>query len=632
MKKILLPVLALCTAGAYGQTYFSDDFASGLGSWTLIDADGDGNEWNISNAAAYGSAVPFDGDFAQARSWTGADGALNPDNYMVSTAGISIPGAAGNCVLSWTTGTIQGAPFHEENYSVLVATGTDVASLLAADEVFTETLADDQEVLNRSVDLSAYIGSTIYIAFRHHSCTNMNMLVVDDVTVATLPDYDISVNSLNLQTFVEAGMVNIEGEVKNNGAMTITSFDLTWDDGTGPNTETISTSIASGGTYTFTHTDQLNAVGGTAYSVEVCADLVDDAEPANDCMTGNVNTVTEVPEKHTVGEEKTGTWCGWCPRGAVALEDMESTSTFHGVAVHNGDPMVVASYDGAIGTYVPGGYPGAGVDRVLAGDPTNFSAMHSARVNTISPASITAEYEEVGGNMEVTITADIVGPWNGDYRLGAIVVEDNVTGTSSGYAQANYYDGGGAGPLDGAGHDWTTAGNPVPAADMEYDHVARALGDNQILGASGSLPTVGVAGTTESHTYTIAIGSDWDMANVHVIGILVDGSTGEILNAGSDAHAAVDGIEEVSAENFNVSVFPNPSADMTNIKVSLEEASNVTVEIYNLLGEMVYSSNTDNLSAGEYFYQVDVADYSAGIYTVKTTVNNESKTTKLSVK
>ena len=203
--------------------------------------------------------------------------------------------------------------------------------------------------------------------------------------------------------------------------------------------------------------------------------------------------MTEVPQKYVVGEERTGTWCGWCPRGAVALEDMESEEFFIGIAVHNGDPMTITAYDSGINAYIPPSFPGGAVDRVIEGDPGSFSSMYATRSSHIPPASIDVSYAVVGSNIEVTVTANFVGNLTGDYRLAAVITEDDVTGTASGYNQANYYSGGGAGAMGG----YESLSDPVPAADMHYDHVARALGDNQILGTPGSLPASIAAGTSE---------------------------------------------------------------------------------------------------------------------------------------
>ena len=305
---------------------------------------------------------------------------------------------------------------------------------------------------------------------------------------------------------------------------------------------------------------------------------------------------------------------------------MESVEKFIGIAVHNGDPMTLAPYDSGINTYVPGGYPGAGVDRVLTGDPGNFMDMFNTRKTHIPAASISVDYEVVGSNVEVTVTADFVAGLKGDYRLAAVVIENNVTGTGAGWPQVNYYAGGANGVMGG----YESLANPVPAEDMVYQHVGRALGDNEILGASGSLPALVATGSSLSHTYTIALGADWNVDWLSYVGMLVDGNTGEIMNAGYLPTAKTSSIEEVALD-FNVNVFPNPAINAANVQVSTQSDAAVSIEIYNLMGKKVYQTPASNVNAGTYYYTIDVTDFAAGIYNVVTTVNNSVSTTKLSV-
>ncbi len=77
---------------------------------------------------------------------------------------------------------------------------------------------------------------------------------------------------------------------------------------------------------------------------------------SDDTLLTNVSVVVPAPNKLVIGEEATGTWCGWCPRGAVALNwmDKDYEGFWQGIAVHNGDPMTDATYDNAIGNYIAG--------------------------------------------------------------------------------------------------------------------------------------------------------------------------------------------------------------------------------------------------------------------------------------
>lgn len=631
MKKLLLSAGAFALAISAGaQTYFSDDFSSGnLNNWTLTDSDGDGEEWYIAN---FNDGVQD--EHATSASWTSGSGPLTPDNWMV--AGPFDLSTATTVSMTWKV-YAQDQSWADEYYSAYAGTSSSPATLASSPVSFSETVGTSAAYMDRSLDLSSLAGqSAVYIAFRHHNCTDWFRINIDDVVVKEVQPDDAAVSALSIAPIVVAGNVNITGTVTNEGSNTINSFDLSWDDGSGPYTQTITQTIAPGGTYNFTHGTQLAAAVGNQYNIDVCVTLAGDGNNTNDCMSTSVGVVSSVPTKRTVGEEKTGTWCGWCPRGAVALAGMESTPEFIGVAVHNGDPMVVSSYDGNIDTYVPGGYPGGGVDRVEVGDPSNFSTMHAARVNEVAPANVSVSAVQNGSNMEVTVTANWVMTASGvNYRLGAIITEDDVIGTGASWNQVNYYDGGGSGNLIDpvSGFAWHTAGDPVSPADFGgYDHVARALGNNQIMGDAGSVPASITDGTSTSYTYTIPVGSNWELGKCHFIGILVDASTGEILNAASTSNYTSNnsGINEAEM-NSSLSIYPNPVNDIANIKVTIEEAADVQIEVINALGQVVYSTATNNLPAGEYFYKVDVADFAAGIYTVRSTVNGVSQTSKLSV-
>ena len=149
--------------------------------------------------------------------------------------------------------------------------------------------------------------------------------------------------------------------------------------------------------------------------------------------------VTSVPHKVVVGEDRTGEWCGWCPRSAKYLAEMELSNVhdFIGIAIHNQDPMAVAAYDNGIDAYIPNGLPMSGVDRVITGDPSEFAFMHAQRVGVIAPAELYVQHTFDGTDVDIDISCEFKVDLTGDYRLGVVLVEDNVMGK-----QVNYYNSG----------------------------------------------------------------------------------------------------------------------------------------------------------------------------------------------
>jgi alpha-D-ribose 1-methylphosphonate 5-phosphate C-P lyase len=72
------------------------------------------------------------------------------------------------------------------------------------------------------------------------------------------------------------------------------------------------------------------------------------------------------------------------------------------------------------------------------------------------------------------------------------------------------------------------------------------------------------------------------------------------------------GIEQHSLNNEQIMIYPNPANE--EIKVISEQPTVNSVEIYNLLGEKIYSTLiTENRSA----ITINIATFSKGVYFVK---------------
>ncbi len=141
--------------------------------WTIVDADGDGNNWN------FAAGLPgFESDWAvRSESFVNPNIVLTPDNYLI-TPQLAMGAGADSLVY-----VVRGvdADFFAENYSVLVSTtGNEIADF--TDVVFTETLASN-EWEGRTIDLSAYSNQSIYIAFRHHDSTNQFSMLLDHIAL-----------------------------------------------------------------------------------------------------------------------------------------------------------------------------------------------------------------------------------------------------------------------------------------------------------------------------------------------------------------------------------------------------------------------------------------------------------------
>jgi len=156
----------------------NDDFLANSG-WAVYDADGDGFNWMF-----------YYDDFDDMNILVSASyegGALTPENWLV-TPGIALPSelSGGRILLSYDIAA-SGNNYYQEHYKVVVSTtGSDPEDFSDDHIVLEETLTD--EVRNwsyarREIDLSAYAGEEIHIAFVHYECTDQDWLLLNNVLV-----------------------------------------------------------------------------------------------------------------------------------------------------------------------------------------------------------------------------------------------------------------------------------------------------------------------------------------------------------------------------------------------------------------------------------------------------------------
>lgn len=624
IKKITL-AFALCFALcplATAQTYFSDDFSSGnLSNWTLTDSDGDTNNWYIANLEA------VQAEHATSASWSGGT-ILFPDNWMVSSA-IDLTSATGNVFLQWKAYG-QDQSWANENYTVYVGTASDLATLGASTTSFNEIVGASGGVyVDRNLDVTSFVGQTIYVAFRHHNVSDQFRLNIDDVTVRTIGDDDAELVSTDLPRYALVNTDNtLNLEVNNPGGNTITSLDVTWTDGTTTNTATIATNIPGGGTAIVTHPDAVNYATSAENNIDITITAVNggaDSNPVNNMLTVMFNSMTQSGTKRVFIEEATGTWCGFCPRGALGMDYMAATypNTVVAVAVHNSDPMAVAAYDTGIGAYISG-YPSGVVDRKISDvDPAQetLEAAYNIQINEVVPVDLTAGATQAGNTLTITANASFYTNFSAaNFRLGVIISEDGVTGIGSGYAQVNYYSGGGLGSMGG----YENLPDPVPASQMVYDHVGRAIlgGFN---GQANSVPTVINSGDVVSSDFTYSIPASSTASNMHIVVVLIDATVGSIVSAQQSSISEALSVEEVSGID-SIKLYPNPATDKINIALQ-SGSGDYNISVTDMLGRTVINNKYEGIF-GTQNIELPVSELNAGHYIMNINDGNASYSAK----
>lgn len=493
-----------------------------------------------------------------------------------------------------------------------------------------------------TIDLTAYAGmSGVQIAFHYSDASGwLYGFAVDNVLVYEPVDWEIELSGLDIDPIQLGGTeVSIDGQVRNLGSNAVTSFDLEWTDGTNNYSETVSgVNIAQFGTYDFSANDALSVVAASSTDITVTISNPNgnmDSNASNNSAMTSINGVAFVPDKAVVVEESTGTWCGWCPNGTVALEYMAENypSTFIGIAVHNGDPMTIAEYDSNNGLTSA---PASNVDRVLLDvypNSSNLELVHNQRMMEIAPASITQEliYDQATREITINLSSEFVAPVSDDLRFNAVIVEDGVTGTSSGYNQENYFSSQSQNislvSLDGT--NWRDLPATIPASQMVYDHVARAILGGY-FGQTGSLPANVAAGETHTYTFTYTLPADFDENEIHVVGMLLDGVNDDILNAISTKLDVPVATKDLNYNENLAKVFPNPMSDQATIQLNLEESEEVTVQVFNSIGQKMEEQFFGRL-LGEQNLSFNASKLANGLYQLHIIVGEQVVTKKVTI-
>lgn len=487
---------------------------------------------------------------------------------------------------------------------------------------YLEILLDGNQVAG-STDAAAGVAESIIYPAIGGGCAAKEA----SVTRTTFQRYQI----LNSTTSISA-------EIQNLGTETISEVvaNYTIDGGT-PTSQTFTgLSVAPGGLYELTFDDQFMvaalAVSDVVVTVETVNGEVDDM--TNNSQSGNIIAMSEAPDRNFIVEEGTGTWCPWCPRGDVGVN---SVTTAHddafGIAVHNDDPMDIGSYDSDLFALVNGGgYPFSGINRTFETDPNaaGLEAAYQSEKLIVVPASIdaTAVMDSASRDLTVDLSSTIFAAlMPGDYRVNVVLTEDGVTGTGSGYDQFNNYAGGVAGVMGG----YELLPNPVPAADMVYNHVARMLMGG-FSGDAGSFPSDATNADAPTYQYTTTVPAAWDVSKMHAVAMIIDvTSGGQIVNSTS---TTIEVVAPVSTrdlyQNDLAKVYPNPFSDVTNIELTLTETENVTVEVMNTVGQRVAFKDYGEL-IGENVLPFDGSNLENGIYFIHIRLNETLITKKVTL-
>lgn len=207
-------------------------------------------------------------------------------------------------------------------------------------------------------------------------------------------------------------------------------------------------------------------------------------------VSGKVVTSSFVPVHKAIVEDYTGTWCGYCPRGTVALGGIrrDYSESVLGIAYHSGDAMAVATFSAPQETwYAPTIRVNRNTDNPEAAGTASTAGQSAVRgANTLANASVTIEscewLDEEHSQAYVKASVEFANlVTDGECQIEFALIENGLTGTTNGWRQSNYFAGASAEWSDPLWDPFINGSSTVSGLTFDDVCIANTLKDNTFI-------------------------------------------------------------------------------------------------------------------------------------------------------
>lgn len=621
---------------------FSESFDNGMGCWSAIDEDGDGNNWmsvsdlltSLGSTSLATNYTHSGNDAMVSESFSNSTGVYDANNWLISPA-IVMP-ATGAYAAKWFDKASYG-----DAYKVYVGTSSDIATLAAGTPLYSGVAESDYT--ERGISLTDYSGQTIYIAFNHEFSDGF-WLFIDDFSieeVSTTPEIALTSASAPATVAMNTAYV-VNGTITNNCATAITSFDVACTvNGQTTNQQITGINVPYLQSYNFT-VDMPGIATANTYDITVTVSnpngVADNTTDNTQTTSVNIYDASNSVPRTVLLENFTTAVCPNCPNGHQYIEQaLNGVDNVIWVAHHAGyntDALTI-DLDNTMCAFFNGNYtwaPALMLDRTYYTDswssgidnsgsncqPALGPAMGVDAANGIStalskPAFVTVNLSGLNYNattraLSVTVSGNVTGALGTtDARLNVWLLEDGLLA-----------DGG-----TGVGHGPSQSG---ASGTFYHNHVIRENLSGDDWGEAGIVnPTSG----NYTKTYTTTVSNNYDASKCYIVAFVSNGDHSNIndcrvFNAGKSAYLTNEqpgpgpqpqGIDDVNA--MNVKLFPNPTTG--NLYIEVEGLQKV--EVIDAVGRVVMSQNNGNV--------VNMSNLANGIYTVRVMANGNTAVKKV---
>jgi len=246
------------------------------------------------------------------------------------------------------------------------------------------------------------------------------------------------------------------------------------------------------------------------------------------------------------------------------------------------------------------GHP-AGLDQTIIDDATA----------TPAPIKISATATYSGSSINVTGNVSSYANITGNNKILIALIEDQITSADANHGvqsngETDWYE---VMRKMGAGTSGTNIGNMTDGGNYPFNV------NTNFTGYTG-------AGTGTPKIFT-------DFSKMTAV-VWVQDLTSKVVYQAGFADI-VTSVEDKESTLSTLDIYPNPSIDNTNIKFTLKNSNSVVINVYNMMGELVYSQNNGTLPAGVNQVSINTVNFASGMYNVVINAGNYNTTAKVMV-
>jgi len=487
---------------------------------------------------------------------------------------------------------------------------------------------------------------------------------VDNIDVYAPPAYDMATVSQNQTYLLQVGSpYTLSGTTNNLGSTAITNLTMNYRVNGGPIQSQVMSSISVNPLTAYNWTMNTKpftpgAVGN--YTVKFWADNLNvsnaDMNNKNDTFAVTFMAIDTVAKKIPMFEEVVGQSCYYCMLASPNVDSVEANNAGNVNVIHYhvpypGPPDYMYSENVGIGSamisyYSVGGTPQGELDGSdlypgALGAPNDFSTpLVSQAAAAGSPFKINISnctYNSATKKYSATVTIKSFGNFAAGLVAKAAITNDLIT-----YGQDYSAD---DPPSTFAPPDGTMVGG---TSDYYWQFVTifpsvveammpNTNGTALAAFTPNSTQTLNLS-WTKNHAWSLSGASyPYDSSATDHLTVFIQTNAGipavsipakYVFQSASSQFYVTTGMEELG-NGVSFEMYPNPTSKLTNLTYNLDQSQDVNVQVYNMLGENVYSVDNGRMGAGQHTMSIDCSGLQSGVYFVRFNADNATTTKRL---